>query len=177
MRKIVFIFVVIALVAIAFAAGFYYSRNIPNSINIGGILVSNETINTSSLVGNDFVEIKPIITGTRLALISGCTAIAFDVTLDQAMSIQRGIEKTIDTRPLTHDLLKDVFENFNIKMLAAEIDRFENEIYYAKLLISGEGKILNIDSRPSDAVAISVREGTPIYIKKDILEKNGVNIC
>lgn len=124
-----------------------------------------------------FVEVKSSIQDNFLSYSAGCQALSFGVTQDQAFSIFRGVQNIIDVRPLTHDIIKDILENFGIEVLQVKIDEYNDGIYYSKLLLKQNDKVLDIDLRPSDATAIAVRYGLPIYIKKDILDAYGTNTC
>jgi len=110
-------------------------------------------------------------------LVSECVQLSMITTEQQIYSIQNGLEKRIGLRPTTHDLIKDVFDLLNIKVLMVKIHSLKNNTYYANLILKQENKILNLDSRPSDAIAIAVRTNSPIYIKKDLMEANGRRIC
>lgn len=117
------------------------------------------------------------IEGNRVFIASGCRALTFEVTDDQALSISYGLEKRVLSRPLTHDVLKDILDNYNISVESVAIDSFEEEIYTAKIFLRQADKVLNLDSRPSDAIALAVRLGMNVKIKGDVLEAKGVNIC
>ena len=115
--------------------------------------------------------------GNRVFLASGCRALSFEVTNDQALSISYGLGKRIFSRPLTHDVLKDILDNYNISVESVAIDTFEEEIYKAKIILRQGDKVLNLDSRPSDAIALAARFGVGVKIKEEMLETRGTNIC
>lgn len=152
-------------------------------INIGGYLyqppylqeIINATYDPTSTGGLAAVETK--INGTTVFLISGCYAVSFDVTPDQAYSIARGLDNTLGARPLTHDILKDVLDIFNIEILQIRVDRYSNDIYYATIFLRQGNKILELDARPSDSIALALRARVPLYFKQSILEERGTNIC
>ena len=124
-----------------------------------------------------FVQVEPNIIENILSFSTDCWVLSFGITQDQAYSIRRGIQNIIDVRPLTHDSLKDILETFDIEVLEAKIDEYTDAIFYAKLLVKKDDKILDLDVRPSDATAIAVRYNITIYVKEDILKTNGINIC
>lgn len=125
----------------------------------------------------DYLETKLTVSGNILTYVADCKAISFGVTQDQAFSIARGLRDEIETRPLTHDSIKDIFESFDLDIISARIDELEDGIYYAKLLIKQGDMVLDLDVRPSDATAMAVRYEKPIYIKKTLLEENGIDVC
>ncbi|MBS3052921.1 MAG: bifunctional nuclease family protein [Candidatus Aenigmarchaeota archaeon] len=112
-----------------------------------------------------------------VVLQSGCNVITFEITEDQALSIRFGLEKNVFSRPLTHDIMKDVFDHYNIAIESVAIDSFEEDIYRAKIYMRQADRVLNLDARPSDAIALAVRLGMKIKIKDEILESNGKDTC
>lgn len=117
------------------------------------------------------------IDGNRVLLQSGCDGLSFDVTDDQALSIRFGLEKTVFSRPLTHDILRDILDHYEISVESVSIDSFEDEIYTAKIVLRQGGKVLNLDARPSDSIALAVRLGIDIKIKEELLQSRGVKLC
>ncbi len=126
---------------------------------------------------NGYVPLDVDIVGTNIRLSSNCRLIAFDVTEDQALSISKALNKTSPPRPLGHDIFGDVIEQFEIKLLAAKIDRFENGIYYARMIFQFRNSALEVDARPSDTIAMALRANTPLHIDEDILNAQGTKIC
>ncbi len=124
-----------------------------------------------------FVSVQPGINGTTVHLTGDCYDISFDVTLDQAYSITKGVERTVASRPLTHDILKDILDNFGVEVLQIRIDRYINGIYYATIVLKQGNNILELDARPSDSIALALRTGNALYIGKTFLEANGARIC
>lgn len=112
-----------------------------------------------------------------LVFSSQCYQLGMTVADTQALSISYGIENATYERPLTHDMMKDILENYGISVLLARIDSYTDGIYYAKIFLQQGRKVLELDARPSDAAGIAVRTGTPMYFKKDLLEKYGAYAC
>lgn len=94
----------------------------------------------------------------------------------EAQAIVIKLENLEPPRPLTHDLFKSFADEFNISVTEVVIYKLEEGVFYSKLVCSNGEKDLEIDSRTSDAVAISLRFGCPIYISEDILDKAGITI-
>jgi bifunctional DNase/RNase len=124
-----------------------------------------------------FVPVKVRMNGTTVFLSDECYTVFFDITDDQAYSVARGMEGTIGVRPLTHDILKDIFDNFGIEITNVMIDRYANDIYYATIYMRQDNNLLELDARPSDSIAMSVRTGVPVYFRKSILQERGVYTC
>ena len=88
----------------------------------------------------------------------------------EASSITYSIDNHRPDRPLTHDLLKGAIEQLGGEVLRVVIDDLWQETYYAKIFIRTESREFTLDSRPSDAIALAVRTGSPIYVVEGILE-------
>lgn len=89
----------------------------------------------------------------------------------EAQAIVIKLENLEPPRPLTHDLIKKICDQFDITIIEVVINKLEEGVFYSKLLCNNGDKEIEIDSRTSDAVAIALRIGCPIYIFDDILEK------
>ncbi|MFA8451013.1 MAG: bifunctional nuclease domain-containing protein [Bacteroidales bacterium] len=94
----------------------------------------------------------------------------------EARSIAFKIENIKPQRPLTHDIFVSFAESFNINLIEVIICKFEEGIFYSKLVFENEGTIKEIDARTSDAIALSLRFNSPIYIYDDILDIAGIDI-
>ncbi|MFM7223799.1 MAG: bifunctional nuclease family protein [Bacteroidota bacterium] len=92
----------------------------------------------------------------------------------EAQAIAVALEKMKPTRPLTHDLMKNFMLAFNIELHEVIISDLQEGIFYSKLLCSTELDTVEIDSRTSDALALAVRFGCPIYIYDSIFDVAGV---
>jgi bifunctional DNase/RNase len=77
-------------------------------------------------------------------------------------------------RPLTHDLLKNVFGAFNARIKRIEIIKLQNEIFYGNIVADVDGREINVDSRPSDAIALSVRAHVPILVHRSVMDEAGI---
>jgi len=89
----------------------------------------------------------------------------------EASAISLPLEGTRPDRPMTHDLIKVFIDRLNCTLDRMVIDDLWNTTYYAKLYIRTDKEEMEIDARPSDAIAISVRFGAPIYVADAILEQ------
>ena len=78
------------------------------------------------------------------------------------------------SRPLTHDLLQSVISTLGASVDYVVVTGLKEDTFYAKLALSVDGVKLDIDSRPSDALALAVRAGAPIYADESVLEKAGI---
>lgn len=94
----------------------------------------------------------------------------------EAQAIVIKLENLDPPRPLTHDLFKQFADEFNISVLEVMIFKLEEGVFYSKLICNNGEKESSIDSRTSDAVALALRFGCPIYTTEEILEKAGITI-
>ncbi len=115
--------------------------------------------------------------GNTLAIGSGCRAIVADTSPERAESIAAGLEGVIIERPTVHDVYVQTLKNFNITIERVALESFDGSYYYSNIFVNSGQKILKIDSKPSDAVAIALRAKAPVYIKRDLLSKEGKNVC
>lgn len=90
----------------------------------------------------------------------------------EATSIATVLEKIDVGRPMTHDLLKTIVNDLGARILRVEICDLRNNTYYALLHLERDGECIQIDSRPSDAIAIALRSGAPIFVLDEVLAKS-----
>lgn len=92
----------------------------------------------------------------------------------EAQAIAVALEKMQPSRPLTHDLMKNFMNAFAIDLHEIIICDLQEGIFYSKLVCSSENDTVEIDSRTSDAIALAVRFGCPVYTYENILESAGI---
>ena len=91
----------------------------------------------------------------------------------EAEAIQMGLQGTDAGRPLTHDLLRDVIGELGAKASYVLINALRDDTFYARLVLTLDGRELEIDARPSDAIALAVRLGVSIFVSEDVMERAG----
>jgi bifunctional DNase/RNase len=87
----------------------------------------------------------------------------------EATSIDRRVKKMHSPRPLTHDLIASVVDSLGAELQDIYINELRDHTYFAKLRIRQNGELVEIDSRPSDAIALAVTANVPIYVAEDVL--------
>ena len=92
----------------------------------------------------------------------------------EAQAIAVALERMQPSRPLTHDLMKNFMNAFNVELVEIVINDLQEGIFYSKLVCVSEHDTVEIDSRTSDALALAVRFGCPIYTYDHILESAGI---
>ena len=94
----------------------------------------------------------------------------------EAQSIALALEVVETPRPLTHDLICEMIKKIDAKLVAVNISKLNDGIFYAKLKIKGiKFGIKQIDSRPSDAISIALRLNAQIYVSPEIIKEAGVS--
>ena len=88
----------------------------------------------------------------------------------EADSIALALGKVVTPRPLTHDLIKNIFDGLAVKVAKIVITEMVDNTYYALINIDTGNKEVSIDSRPSDAVGVALRLNTPIFVDDEMLE-------
>ncbi len=94
----------------------------------------------------------------------------------EALSIGNVIKNISPPRPLAHDLLLTIFDRLDIKIEGVLIDEKVDKIYYARLLIKKDNAVMQFDARPSDCIALALRVGAPIRVRKNVLESSEVEM-
>lgn len=92
----------------------------------------------------------------------------------EAESITLELQDTEVARPLTHDLLNNVISTMGGKVSHVLINELREQVFYARLYIDTEGKLIDIDCRPSDAIAVAVRAKVPVFIDEDVMNEIGI---
>ena len=96
------------------------------------------------------------------------------IGLCEARSIEIGLSDAVAPRPMTYDLIAAVIRTLNAKVDRIVIVDIRDQVYYAQVEISVNGKVSKIDARPSDAIALASRMNSPIYVKKSVIDKAAV---
>jgi bifunctional DNase/RNase len=91
------------------------------------------------------------------------------IGLFEATSIDRRVKGMIAPRPLTHDLIAGVVEQMGGELQDIVISDLKEHTYFAKLRVRHEGELIEVDCRPSDAIAVAVTAKVPIYVSEEVL--------
>ena len=124
---------------------------------------------TISSLNMDPVTNSPIVI---LKEIEGDQTLPIWIGLLEATAIASEIEGVTFSRPMTHDLLKNILDKTDTKVKRIEICDLKDNTYYAIIHVTSKGKALSIDSRPSDALAIALRTRAPIFVSDEVLKKS-----
>lgn len=92
----------------------------------------------------------------------------------EADAITIGLQEISMARPLTHDLLKNIIEGVKASVSHIWVHDLRDDTFFAQIIIQTNGKKVPVDSRPSDAIALAVRTGVPIYVAESVMEQAGI---
>ena len=100
----------------------------------------------------------------------GKRALPIWIGVFEAEAISRGLEEVVTLRPMTHDLMKQILDMFQVAVTRVVIHDIKDNTFYANLYLNIEGEELIVDSRPSDAIALAVRVKAPIFVSESVIE-------
>lgn len=93
------------------------------------------------------------------------------IGLFEASSIDRRVKGVVSERPQTHDLLANTIESLGGELQDIHISELRNHTYFAKLRVKQNGELVQIDCRPSDAIALAVTADVPIYVAEEVIDE------
>lgn len=127
---------------------------------------------------DEYVEMNVLnIFESKIMFGNNCTAILARTSEERAKDIKLGQQGIIEGRPTAYDIFGEVLNDFDIELEAVLIDAVDDDYFYSNMILRTEDKVLRLDSRPSDAIAIALRTDSPVYINKILLEEQGTDIC
>jgi bifunctional DNase/RNase len=94
----------------------------------------------------------------------------------EADAIAVRLQEVAVARPLTHDLLRSVIDSLGASVDYVIVNDLSNDTFFARIMLQIDGRVMEIDSRPSDAIALAVRVQVPIFADESVLEKAGVKL-
>jgi bifunctional DNase/RNase len=94
----------------------------------------------------------------------------------EADAIAVRLQEVSVARPLTHDLLRSIIDSLGASVDYVIVNDLSNDTFFARIMLQIDGRVMEIDSRPSDAIALAVRVQVPIYADESVLEKAGVKL-
>ena len=92
----------------------------------------------------------------------------------EADSITIALQEVEVARPLTHDLVKNIFNSLEARVLRVEVIALRDDTFYGNIVAEIDGRTVNIDSRPSDALALAVRTHVPILVTQSVMDTAGI---
>lgn len=119
------------------------------------------------IVINDTSEQQIIVLKER----NGTRKFPIVIGMSEASAIERRVNNRTTPRPLTHDLLANIIHDLDAELEKIVVHDLREHTFYAKLVIRHNGLLVEVDSRPSDAIALGVAGDTPIYVEDSVLRQ------
>jgi bifunctional DNase/RNase len=92
----------------------------------------------------------------------------------EAEAITIALQEVEVSRPLTHDLIKNIFNDLDAQVVRVEVVALREDTFYGNIVLETNGKSINIDSRPSDALAVAVRTNVPVMVSRSVMDTAGI---
>jgi uncharacterized protein len=105
----------------------------------------------------------------------GTAVLPIWVGIYEANAIALEIEKVQTPRPMTHDLLRNVFLGLDVRVQKVVVNDLKDDTFFALIWVERNGEIMSIDSRPSDALALALRVDCPIFVEDEVLKSSKVS--
>jgi bifunctional DNase/RNase len=104
--------------------------------------------------------------------LSGDSVLPIWVGIYEANAIALEIEKVTTPRPMTHDLIKVLLMGLDCAIKKVVVSELKEDTFYALIWVERDGKLISVDSRPSDALALALRHDCPIYVEEKVLQSS-----
>ncbi len=121
----------------------------------------------SKIVINEASEEQVIILKEK----KGGRAFPIVIGIYEAAALDRQIRNVKTARPLTHDLIVNILGGLNARVAKVVVNDLQNNTFYARIVLGVNGKEIEIDSRPSDAIVLAAHLKSPIFVEEQILDK------
>ena len=92
----------------------------------------------------------------------------------EAESITIALQEVEVARPLTHDLMNSIFRQLDARVLRVEVVALKDDTFFGNIVVEKDGNTLNVDARPSDALAIAVRAHVPVLVARSVMDSAGI---
>jgi len=94
------------------------------------------------------------------------------IGLSEAAAIKMKVSNIVPPRPLTHDLLSSLIQKLGARLEKVVINKLEHNTFYARLILIQDGeKIIEVDARPSDSIALALRLNAPVFVEEEVFKK------
>lgn len=117
------------------------------------------------------------VDGTTITIGRGCTAIVAETSEERAEAIELGLANETGERPSAYDGWASLLKEFNVTLEAVTLYGRNGDAYLSRAIFRVDSKVLDLDMRPSDAMALALRVGAPVYINMTLLREVGKDIC
>jgi bifunctional DNase/RNase len=153
---------------------------------VGVSLITLVLLSISKETPPAFIEME--VKGVRLDAIGqnpiviltdkeGKKALPIWIGLLEASAIDKELKNITSPRPMTHDLLHSILSQTQVKVMEVKIVDLKDHTYYAKLFLTLNKKLIEVDARPSDAIILALKSKTPIFVLAAILDAQGITLA
>src|ERR1041385_8417036 len=122
-------------------------------------------------VSFDLVGKQPIV---LLKTVDGNRFLPIWIGHNEAAAILMKLQNAATTRPMTHDLVTDILGELDAKVTQVAVTELRENTFYAQVTIQQDGREIEVDSRPSDAIALAVRAEAPIYVADEVIDESAI---
>jgi bifunctional DNase/RNase len=124
------------------------------------------------------VDVNPVGESSVVVLVDlkGEVALPILIGFSEARAIGLKINEIKTIRPMTHDLMNNIFDHVKVKLARVLINKVEGSIIYSILYLKLNGSEIQVDSRPSDAIALALRAGAPIFVTRGVVKAVGIEL-
>jgi len=124
---------------------------------------------------NFVLVLKPEQTNTTPNAADARRVLPLVIGLEEGRSIGVAFHKIGTPRPLTHDLMKSIVEEYGGAVTSVVITKMERETFFAELRLKRAGREFTIDCRPSDAIGLAIRVSAPVFVRREVMTRHGVD--
>ncbi|MFH0837554.1 MAG: bifunctional nuclease domain-containing protein [Candidatus Aenigmatarchaeota archaeon] len=180
-KKLVFVYVMIVLLAVLIVLVCFLLQFITTNVNIGetkeaDIIKTTETVEWSIPAG--FIKPDSIdVAGDAVLITKGCRQLTARTTVERAYGIFNGLYNRTEQRPDIYEGVAALLESYGIKMDYVLVYGFEDETFYSDAYFRSGNTILQLDMKPSDAMAVALRMNAVIYFNQTLFNEMSDNIC
>lgn len=136
-------------------------------------MIGSEDKRLLKLIGITYNQIESGVYAVILEEASGDRRIPIIIGFPEAQAIECKLQEIVTPRPLTHDLIVNIMTSFGISLQEVNIYRMASGVFAAELVLLHNGYMHVVDSRSSDAIALAIRTGAPIYTSASVLDEVG----
>ncbi len=141
------------------------------------VLSENYNFQSEVLALDSYRKVNMVLTPGRVVLQDDCMKLSISTTIEKTEKLAKSVDIEYNARPEEYDLIEEILDVFDIELEYMAIDKLEDNVFYGHMVLSDEDMVLNLDSRPSDALAIASRFGADLYVHEDIVQEYAEITC
>ena len=141
------------------------------------VFKDGEKFSSKKLDLSNYKKVNMIVTSGRVILSTECSKLSITTTAEKTERLTKSVEVEYGVRPEEYDLIEEILDVFDIKVEYMAIDGLVDDVFYSHIVFSDGESILNLDAKPSDALAITSRFKAPIYVREDMIANYAETTC